>query len=290
MTLNNDTTNSKGDASISRSLQRIFPNLRDLRRSARDTNIKPGTIYRSARPFANNSSEMSKILIDCLGINTIIDLREENLRPLPEEHRSRLMVGNFYRMVHHTGIKRSKFKDTKCDIKESHHRWKQDCYIRLEHNRREDEKLKNQIDLLEDGSKEKNHLIKVKKKLCRRMADDMKVLEHSKDRKKRGLCILNIMDTPEFKDRVAAALKQSPKKVPFIAMCKVSYNVYLTERSFNEKGVTRTEIKHLIKSIIPSYNVTVFYNSLLADGYRKCFSGSGAKYRVVLFFKSLLKK
>lgn len=80
----------------------ILPNMRDLAVSSCNDNIKPGLLFRSARPFSRNLSEIDAVLVKLLRLETIIDLRDDHLHAIPEEANSRLVVAALYKEAHVT--------------------------------------------------------------------------------------------------------------------------------------------------------------------------------------------
>lgn len=58
--------------------------------------MRPGLIYRSARTFSTSVVDVHDVFVNLLKIETVIDLRDRHLDPIPEEALSRLLVAECY--------------------------------------------------------------------------------------------------------------------------------------------------------------------------------------------------
>eukprot|EP01055_Gregarina_sp_Pseudo9_P005071 Gregarina_sp_Pseudo_9__5070@NODE_532_length_2631_cov_35_600694_g502_i0_p1_GENE_NODE_532_length_2631_cov_35_600694_g502_i0NODE_532_length_2631_cov_35_600694_g502_i0_p1_ORF_typecomplete_len502_score122_82Y_phosphatase3/PF13350_6/2_7e38Y_phosphatase2/PF03162_13/83Y_phosphatase2/PF03162_13/0_00029PTPlike_phytase/PF14566_6/0_093_NODE_532_length_2631_cov_35_600694_g502_i0791584 len=77
-------------------IDEVVPNLRDLAVSSCLPNMKAGRLFRSARAFSKKHHDIYDVFVTLLKIQTVIDLRDDDLSAIPEEGESRLLLAHFF--------------------------------------------------------------------------------------------------------------------------------------------------------------------------------------------------
>jgi len=231
-----------------RQLQRIFPNLRDLAASSNMNNIKPGLLFRSARPFVNNVYELYEVMCQGLDIRTVIDLRAPDLSANRGEYLSRQME----LLLYQAGCSGSATKDRTIQRELIKRQTKAEAAITVSMDEVEEQLIRtkehweNYISGRKSGlyiptedtelptlkfAREQLTVVDQGLAYCqegRAMLEDIR-----NERNKRVLYVVNYFDTPEFHARIQNQLKQpdSLMTVPFLAACKLGDKMLKTNNA-----------------------------------------------------------
>eukprot|EP01056_Protomagalhaensia_sp_Gyna25_P000703 Protomagalhaensia_sp_Gyna_25__702@NODE_132_length_4987_cov_161_218472_g104_i0_p2_GENE_NODE_132_length_4987_cov_161_218472_g104_i0NODE_132_length_4987_cov_161_218472_g104_i0_p2_ORF_typecomplete_len508_score68_19Y_phosphatase3/PF13350_6/7_3e39Y_phosphatase2/PF03162_13/14Y_phosphatase2/PF03162_13/0_00024Y_phosphatase/PF00102_27/1_5e03Y_phosphatase/PF00102_27/0_23DSPc/PF00782_20/0_23DUF4192/PF13830_6/4_9e02DUF4192/PF13830_6/0_05_NODE_132_length_4987_cov_161_218472_g104_i0361559 len=91
------TDTIKGDyVQLLAKIDRVIPNLRDLAVSSCMQNMKAGRLFRGARTFSIQHNDVYDIFVKTLRLQTVLDLRDDDLSSIQEESEARLIVSQFF--------------------------------------------------------------------------------------------------------------------------------------------------------------------------------------------------
>lgn len=203
-------------------INKVLPNLRDLSISGGLQHAIPrGVLYRSARNFATSLYIVKKVFCDMLQIQTIIDLRDENLSSMPSEKLSREIVSQLYHRCSPLSIQ------MECQMLRSKSTYvEKDTLNETPNQALKYPALSQSVPCLSssrsyvlkhdfediDDIKKSSLRIHQKKKSCFTKAS-------SKDAQ-RKLYVVNVLDTPEIRSKVINTISKS-YTLPLFAMYKM---------------------------------------------------------------------
>eukprot|EP00915_Cephaloidophora_sp_WS-2016_P004242 GHVH01005722.1.p1 GENE.GHVH01005722.1~~GHVH01005722.1.p1 ORF type:complete len:367 (+),score=57.15 GHVH01005722.1:62-1102(+) len=229
----------EADDSTLADLQRIYPNLRDLGVSSNMSNIQPNMLYRSARPFVENVTELKRVTVDFLGIRTIIDLRSDELTSRCENlsRNMELMVYSPRRLSNSTKDRQKQKLLVWAQMK-SDERVERSILSAEKRLKERTKVLRESMDHMEfSGLPEDTRMgwVTEEESINRglRCCEEGRLIlaEIKASREERDFYVVNFLDTPECSDRVKEQLLKDWHTVPILAGAKILDRVMKTNNA-----------------------------------------------------------